>query len=302
MSKYAIYTAIVGGYDEILQPKVIDDRFDYILFSNDIKETNVGVWQVRPINYHNDIQTKIARWVKTHPEELLSDYDLSVWMDANIRIETGYIYGKIIQLFEEKVLLCSVIHPVRNCAYAEVASVVYYDFEDYNTSISYGKYLLANGYPRCMGLNETNILYRIHSDLKVFEMDNLWWNCIDNYSRRDQLSFNYSCWQVGISCENLLPIGESARNSKNFTLNVVHKNETKKHIHNKRNKIKLIYNSCHDWDLVGDTIYWALGKKNTSFWLAMIAFVWGAKNMMRKFVKWLLPTSLVSKFRRGKNE
>ena len=34
--KYAIYTAMVGGYDEIMQSKVVDDRFDYILFSNDM--------------------------------------------------------------------------------------------------------------------------------------------------------------------------------------------------------------------------------------------------------------------------
>lgn len=68
MNKFVIYTAIIGNYDEILQPQVIDDRFDYVLFSN---ENRVGVWQVRPIAYVNDIQTKIARYVKTHPEELL---------------------------------------------------------------------------------------------------------------------------------------------------------------------------------------------------------------------------------------
>ena len=71
MNKFVIFTAVVGNYDEILQPKVVDDRFDYILFSNDIKEKNIGVWQVRPINYINEIQTKIARWVKTHPEEYM---------------------------------------------------------------------------------------------------------------------------------------------------------------------------------------------------------------------------------------
>ncbi len=302
MSKYAIYTAVVGGYDEILQPKVIDDRFDYILFSNDFKVSNIGVWQVRPINYHNDIQTKIARWVKTHPEELLPDYDLSVWMDANIRIETGFIYGKIIQLFEEKVLLCAVKHSVRKCAYEEIAAVVYYEFETYKDAVQYGKYLRSNSFPRRLGLNETGIMYRMHSDFKVIEMDSLWWSCIENYSRRDQLSFNYSCWRVGICCESLLPIGESARNSKNFTLNIVHKNETKKHILNKRNKIKVIYKACHDWDFVGNVMYWALGKKNTSFWLAMIAFVLEGKNMMRKYIKGLLPASLVNKFRQGKNE
>ena len=56
--KYVIYTAMVGGYDEIMQPMVVDDRFDYILFSNDIKEDRVGVWQVLPIAYSNIINNK----------------------------------------------------------------------------------------------------------------------------------------------------------------------------------------------------------------------------------------------------
>ena len=63
--KYVIYTAMVGGYDEIMQPVVVDDRFDYILFSNDIKEDRVGVWQVRPIAYTNPDNTRICRYVKT---------------------------------------------------------------------------------------------------------------------------------------------------------------------------------------------------------------------------------------------
>ena len=33
---------MVGAYDNILQPLVIDDRFDYILFSNEIKKKNVA--------------------------------------------------------------------------------------------------------------------------------------------------------------------------------------------------------------------------------------------------------------------
>ena len=89
--KYAIYTAMVGGYDEIMQPMVVDDWFDYFLFSNDIKEDRVGVWQVRPIAYTHPDNTRICRFVKTHPEELLQGYEFSIWMDANIQICT--IYG-----------------------------------------------------------------------------------------------------------------------------------------------------------------------------------------------------------------
>lgn len=43
MKKFVIYSVLVGNYDDVLQPAVIDDRFDYILFSNDINENNMGV-------------------------------------------------------------------------------------------------------------------------------------------------------------------------------------------------------------------------------------------------------------------
>lgn len=48
MKDFVIYTVLVGGYDDVLQPKVVDDRFDYILFSNDFKETKQGIWNITP--------------------------------------------------------------------------------------------------------------------------------------------------------------------------------------------------------------------------------------------------------------
>ena len=41
MNKFAIYTALIGGYDSIRQPLVIDDRFDYILFTDEVKEKKI---------------------------------------------------------------------------------------------------------------------------------------------------------------------------------------------------------------------------------------------------------------------
>ena len=271
MNRYVIYTAVVGNYDEILQPKVIDDRFDYILFSNDIKESNVGVWQVRPIDYTNEVQTKIARWVKTHPEELLLGYEFSVWMDANIQIQTAFVYNKAVKLYEDGFLLSSVKHPVRGCVYEEIAAVVYYNFESYAVSILWGKLLRSKNYPRHYGLNETNVLYRVHSNPNVASMDNLWWDCIERYSRRDQLSFNYSCWQVGIVCEPFLQHG-SVRDSEDFECNVAHKNTAQKSIENKK-YIRRIYDSCTDWNAVGNVMYWSLRKRNTMLWLGLVGFL-----------------------------
>lgn len=100
-NRFVIFTAIIGNYDEVKQPSVIDDRFDYILFSNDIKEKEVGVWIIKPIPYSNPIQTKIARWVKTYPEELLGEYDASLWVDSNIIITGSFVYDRIVQLYQD---------------------------------------------------------------------------------------------------------------------------------------------------------------------------------------------------------
>ena len=98
MKRYVIYSALVGNYDEILQPLVEDERFDFVLFTDIITKDRVGVWQVRPIEYHNDDNTRICRYVKTHPEILLPDYAVSVWIDSNIQIIDGFIYDRIIAL------------------------------------------------------------------------------------------------------------------------------------------------------------------------------------------------------------
>ena len=124
MKKFVVYSAIIGSYDNISQPTVIDDRFDYILFSNDFSEQNIGIWQIRPIKYHNDIQTKIARWVKTHPEKLLPEYKCSLWIDANIDINAADIYKRVIYLYNNNILISSMVHLKRNCIYDEMITVL----------------------------------------------------------------------------------------------------------------------------------------------------------------------------------
>ena len=207
-NKFAIYTAIVGNYDEILQPLVVDDRFDYILFSNDMKKTSIGVWQVRGIDYENADKIKIARWVKTHPDDLLHGYEFSLWIDANIQIKTNYIYHRVIELFGGGISVSTVVHPTMNCIYNEMFTVFDIGYETEKTILDWANVLRKNQYPFNNGLHETGILFRIHSyDMKKF--NDLWWSCIECYSRRDQLSFNYALWKLGIKCESLLPKGQS---------------------------------------------------------------------------------------------
>lgn len=216
MKHYVIYTAIVGNYDEIPQPLVVDDRFDYILFSNDIKESRVGVWQVRTIDYENSDRIKIARYVKTHPDFLLDGYEFSIWVDANIQIKTDYIYQRSLALYDNGGIISAVVHPERDCIYKEIFAVFDFGYETEKTLLDWATILRIDHYPQNNGLNETGIMYRKHYNSIVKNIDDLWWFCIERYSRRDQLSFNYVLWKLNVSCIALLPQGQSAHNSEHF--------------------------------------------------------------------------------------
>lgn len=229
MKKYVVFTAIVGGYDMVRQPIVVDDRFDYILFTDtDGGERQIGVWRVRRIDYHNEVQTKIARWVKTHPEVLLAEYEASLWLDANLQILSQELYDRVVDLYNQGVTISTVHNIFNPCVYYEMYNMVKLHLEKERVVLDWGRYLRKEGYPRMIGTAETSILYRQHSNHTIENVDKLWWRSIEHYSRRDQLSFCYSLWKNNIWFEFFLPIGETMRDTKMLGYQEVHADESKK--------------------------------------------------------------------------
>lgn len=208
--RFAIYTALIGGYDSIKQPKVVDERFDYYLFTDDVKESRVGIWEIRRVEYDNPDKTRIARWVKTHPHVLLKDYEATLWIDANLEITSAFMYERCAELMSKDIQLASVKHPQRDCIYDEAYWVYGLDVE--KNIFNWCHYLRSINYPRHNGLYETNVLYR-KNDAIVERVNEEWWNAIVQYSRRDQLSLNYVLQGHNVSRDFFLPIGENVDNS-----------------------------------------------------------------------------------------
>ena len=216
IKRFAIYTACIGGYDEIMQPEFVDDRFDYILFTDDVKEARFGIWQTHHVEYTHKDKTIIARYVKTHPQELLSEYAATLWMDSSLQIVSRFVYERFIELYENGIDVASVKHPKRDCIYDEAYEVssrkspgaLEYD----ETALMWCHKLWKEGYPQHNGLIETSILFRRNNEA-VSKVNESWWNCIIQYSKRDQLSFNYVIWQIKPSVECFLKDGEHMMNS-----------------------------------------------------------------------------------------
>lgn len=220
MKKFVIYSVLVGNYDDVLQPAVIDDRFDYILFSNDFNENNMGVWNIKKIPevVKND-NKRLSRYPKTHPETMLSEYKASLYIDANIQIMDTWVYDRCIELYNQDIDFAGIrlVLTGRDCIYEHAFDMCqnYYD-HDYSV-IKQCREMHNAGFPQHFGLNENNVIFRIHTQ-RMKEADEEWWNWILNYSFRDQFSYMFCIWKHNIPLNYILPEGEDTRNSSHFRL------------------------------------------------------------------------------------
>lgn len=213
--RFAVYSAIVGNYDEVHQPAVLHNDFDFILFSNDIQMGEVGVWKIRAIPYSNDNPTKVARWVKTHPDFLLPDYDASIWIDSNVCILDSFLYDRVLHFIETGNVISSMWHRVRDCIYTEAAVVCFRGLDIEDRVLKWLSCLVKENYPLHQGLHETNVVFRRHCE-PISKFDQMWWNCINENSIRDQLSFDYCLWKNSLSCAYFINSTENVRNSVHF--------------------------------------------------------------------------------------
>ena len=267
MKSFVVYSAIIGKYDEILQPLVVDDRFDYVLFSDVLLEGKQGVWQIKRVDYSNPINAKVARYVKTHPETLLPEYEASLWLDANINIVGREIYDRFINLYEDGTLIASVKHLAYDCVYNEMFSVLDFRYESEEVVVNWGHELRKRSFPRHAGMFETGLMYRRHSSASVKELDSIWWKYIQAYSKRDQLSFTVALYDNNLSCELFLPEGKTVRNSVGLQFKK-HSNKTNKFAPNEKPAWLMhhYYKHHEDKEKVFNLYYWIYGRRWPMFW------------------------------------
>ena len=211
--KKVIYSALVGGYDNIKQPKIVAEGFDYILFTDNIPDGScIGIWKTRPIPYRNKDNTKTSRWVKTHPNELLSEYDYSLYIDSNVVVDDNRFFEIINVLIERNILLAGMDHDKRWCLYEEALEVIYQKYDKVSRICREILMIKHSGFPRHNGLNENNCILRSHHSSDVHKMNLEWWYMIEKYSKRDQLSYRYVVWKNSLKVELILPERCNSRN------------------------------------------------------------------------------------------
>ncbi len=183
----AVFTAVVGGYDTVREPTVIDPTADYYLFT-DAPVPAGSVWQQRDFDFEAADPTRMARYVKTHAHRYFPDHDWSMWIDGNLRLAT--LPEDFISEENTDADIIAWHHGERDCVYDEFEECVALKKDDEALMRRQIAELRASGYPEHNGLITTSVLVFRHRRPAVAALLDDWWRAIETGSRRDQLSFN----------------------------------------------------------------------------------------------------------------
>jgi Protein of unknown function (DUF616) len=202
-----VYTCITGGYDELLQHNYQDLNWDYICFTDNqdlAKKQQIGHWQVRPLKFSELDPVRNARWHKMHPHILVPDYKCSIWLDASINVGSSLLFDRAQRCNIDRRIVSAPEHFCRTCIYEEALAVKAAGYDQAELVSQQIEILKKEAFPCNVGLNETGLLFRYHNDSQCKAMMDEWWMWIQDYSHRDQLSFNYIVWKFNYSQINFL--------------------------------------------------------------------------------------------------
>ncbi len=227
MNKKVIYTAIIGGYDELIEPEVKPDGWDFVCFTDrDLKSDN---WEVRKTLPLYEDNTRTARKHKLLPHRLFPNYEYSLWLDGNIKVRSDV--NDLLKYLKD----CNYAtynhlqNPLdsRGCIYEEGRVILEAGERNYKLNPARGKLTYKDnptviknqmdryrqeGYPKDNGLVVQMEVLRRHSEDVINSMEDHWVELKYN-SKREQLSFNYIAWKNNLKF-NYIP-GDS-RDNKYF--------------------------------------------------------------------------------------
>lgn len=134
---------------------------------------------------------RTARYYKTMSHKIFPDADVTIWLDANIRIlvlyesAVSWLLGNDIAAFK---------HPQRNCVYEEIAACKLLKKGNRKNIERQERAYLNAGLPHKGGLLDTRCVIRRHTE-KVKALNEMWWAEIEKFSERDQVALPYALWK-----------------------------------------------------------------------------------------------------------
>lgn len=204
-----VYTALFGGIDPLWAAAPHPTAARFVVFT-DTPRQEVGAWVGDPPRIVGNAQATPARWeqcivpaefgprrtaryYKCNPQLFFPDADVSIWVDANVRLRIPPERAVSLWLKGD---LATFKHPDRDCLYQEVRACIRMHKDDSAQLEGQAAAYRAWQMPERWGLAETRVVLRRHTPA-ARELDTAWWAEIARYSQRDQVALPFVCWRLG---------------------------------------------------------------------------------------------------------
>jgi hypothetical protein len=193
--KAVVYTAIFGNYDDLKEaPKI--RGCDFLCFTDNV-DLKSNTWKIIRRKNVFDNAVLDAKLYKILFYKFVGEYEMSLWIDGSMQlkaIDMGYLAEKYLA----KNNLAVFKHPERNCVYQEADICV--DLQKDKEAVirkQMDKYKKDN-YPCDNGLISGGFILR-KNEIDVKNFCDKWWEEVNSFSKRDQLSFNYLAWKYNFN-------------------------------------------------------------------------------------------------------
>lgn len=215
--KVAVYSCIIGGYDDVKEPAYINKQCCDFYMVTDGEVGDESAWKKIDINEIHGLDgldnRGKARYVKTHPHVLFPEYDYSVWIDGSLKViaDVMPIIGSMGEAWFGVHTIQNGIDCVYDSIYAEIAEKA--EKGDILRQIRYYK---RQGYPAHNGMYETGVLIRKHNNDRCIKTMEYWWKQMSHFTLRDQMSINYVLWKNKISESEIYILGDNVYMNPRF--------------------------------------------------------------------------------------
>jgi hypothetical protein len=221
MNKIVVYTAIFGPYDGLI-PQTKISGIDFICFTD--QEFKSNSWKIIKCAGKYSDDNRNAKEYKILPHRYLEGYDISIWIDGNFIIWSHP--EELLKLLNQSPFV--LFNHYRNCIYDEHTAILQsadkdgaYRDDPKVMQAQIDRYR-GEGFPSKFGLSANSVLIRMHHHPSVIQLMEMWWEEIQNGSKRDQLSLYYLLWKTGFkpmvlqndlnSCQWFFRLGSHRKN------------------------------------------------------------------------------------------
>ncbi|MEA2019484.1 MAG: glycosyltransferase, partial [Campylobacterota bacterium] len=193
-----VFTAIFGNYDNLKNPEYVNSDWDYVCYT-DNKNIKSDIYTIKYVEPVFSESVRNARMIKVLPHLFLIGYEYTLWIDGSVRLRGHNIKNLIKEMKLKNNYIFIHEHIKRDCIYDEAMACLLIGKDKEQDILKQMKYYFRNGFPDKNGLVESAQILREHNNSKTIKLNETWWKVLNDYSFRDQLSFNYAIWKENLS-------------------------------------------------------------------------------------------------------